>query len=85
MVGICSGVTVAVDLSRSFCWIIQWDQPVIFNAMAFSPMLRRDVGCKWADVPQSKVKDVGHFMDGLRSAAVRLWRAAWELIGGNKY
>ena len=34
--------------------------------MAFSPMLRRDVGREWTDVPQAKVEDVGHFMDGLR-------------------
>jgi len=34
--------------------------------MAFGPMLRCDVGREWADVPQAKVEDVGHFMDGLR-------------------
>jgi hypothetical protein len=28
--------------------------------MVFSPMLRRDVGREWADVPEADVKDVGH-------------------------
>jgi len=32
--------------------------------MGFSPMLRRDVGREWADVPQAKVKDVGHGLLG---------------------
>jgi len=50
-----------MHLSRSFGWIIQWDQPVIFNAMAFGPMLRRDMGREWADVPQAKVKGCRSF------------------------
>ena len=44
--------------------------------MALSPMLRSDVRCKRADVPQAKVKDVGHFMDGLRSANAKAWALA---------
>lgn len=38
--------------------------------MAFSPVLRSNMGRERPDMPQTKVKDVGHFMDGLRSAAL---------------